>query len=98
MPHNRAAVLIVDPHGEYHTLTELHKHPAFKGSDGYAPEVKIFTPDKIKVRISSLTEADINYLLPEMTEKMKIYFVVRLIALMNSQARREWACGAFRIC
>jgi uncharacterized protein len=85
MPHNRAAVLIVDPHGEYHTLTELHKHPAFKGSDGYAPEVKIFTPDKIKVRISTLTEADINYLLPETTEKMKTFLSQAFIALINSK-------------
>src|SRR5581483_9255381 len=29
MPYNRAAVLIVDPHGEYHTLQEIHTHPAF---------------------------------------------------------------------
>ena len=85
MPHNRAAVLIVDPHGEYHTLTELHKHPDFKGPNGYAPEVKIFTPDKIKVRISTLTEADINYLLPETTEKMKTFLSQAFIALVNSK-------------
>ncbi len=85
MPHNRAAVLIVDPHGEYHTLTELHKHPDFKGADGYAPEVKIFTPDKIRVRISSLTEADITYLLPEMTEKMKSILSPAYRALINSK-------------
>lgn len=30
MPHNRAAVLIVDPHGEYGTLQELQNHPAFR--------------------------------------------------------------------
>jgi hypothetical protein len=84
MPHNRAAVLIVDPHGEYHTLTELHKHPDFKGADGYAPEVKIFTPDKIRVRISSLTEADIIYLLPEMTEKMKSILSPAYRSIVNS--------------
>ncbi len=84
MPHNRAAVLIVDPHGEYHTLTELHQHPAFKGPDGYAPEVKIFTPDKIRVRISSLTEADIIYLLPEMTEKMKSILSPAYRSIVNS--------------
>ncbi len=84
MPHNRAAVLIVDPHGEYHTLTELHQHPAFKGPDGYAPEVKIYTPDKIRVRISSLTEADIIYLLPEMTEKMKSILSPAYRSIVNS--------------
>ncbi len=83
MPHNRAAVLIVDPHGEYHTLTELHQHPNFKSGD-YAPEVKIFTPDKIRVRISSLTEADIIYLLPEMTEKMKSILSPAYRSIVNS--------------
>jgi uncharacterized protein len=83
MPHNRAAVLIVDPHGEYHTLTELHKHPNFKSGD-YAPEVKIYTPDKIRVRISSLTEADIIYLLPEMTEKMKSILSPAYRSIVNS--------------
>ena len=90
MPHNRAAVLIVDPHGEYHTLTELHKHPAFKGSDGYVPEVKIFTPEKIKVRMSSLTEADITYLLPEMTEKMKSILSPAYRAVVNAHPNGMW--------
>ncbi len=90
MPHNRAAVLIVDPHGEYHTLTELHKHPAFKGDDGYAPEVKIFTPEKIKVRMSSLTEADITYLLPEMTEKMKSILSPAYRAVVNAHPNGMW--------
>ena len=53
MPTTAPPVLIVDPHGEYDTLQEIHKHPAFAAAD-YKPEVKIFTPDKIKVRISTL--------------------------------------------
>jgi len=91
MPHNRAAVLIVDPHGEYHTLQEVHKHRAFANGD-YKPEVRIFTPDKIKVRISTLTEADIVYLLPEMTEKMRTFLSQAYRALINSRAgeRRLW--------
>lgn len=72
MPHNRAAVLIVDPHGEYGTLQEIHRHPAFTSGD-YRPEVRIFTPDRIKVRISTLTQADIRYLLPDVTEKMSYF-------------------------
>jgi len=59
-PHNRAAVLIVDPHGEYHTLSTIQGDSQFAGGDGYQPEIKIFTPDKIKVRFSTLTEADIK--------------------------------------
>jgi DNA helicase HerA-like ATPase len=91
MPHNRAAVLIVDPHGEYHTLQEVHAHRAFVAGE-YKPEVRIFTPDKIKVRISTLTEADISYLLPELTEKMRTFLSQAYRALLNSRAgeRRLW--------
>jgi uncharacterized protein len=92
-PYNCAAVLIVDPHGEYHTLQELHQHPAFaasSGGDTYHPEIKVFTPDKIKVRISTLTEADINYLLPETTEKMKTFLGQAYKALINTRREGMW--------
>lgn len=88
-PYNRAAVLIVDPHGEYHTLQELHKHPAF-AAGVYHPEIRIFTPDKIKVRISTLTEADINYLLPETTEKMKTFLSQAYKAVINTRREGMW--------
>ncbi|HYP51837.1 MAG TPA: DUF87 domain-containing protein, partial [Pyrinomonadaceae bacterium] len=29
LPHNRAAVLIIDPHGEYHTLKSIEASDAF---------------------------------------------------------------------
>ena len=88
MPHNRAAVLIIDPHGEYGTLQEIHQHPGFSQGN-YPPEVKIFTPDKIKVRLSSLTESDIVYLLPEMTEKMRSCLSQAFRALINTRGRGE---------
>src|SRR5882724_2839867 len=69
MPNNRAAVLIVDPHGEYDTMREIENHPAF-ASGSYKPTVKIFQPDKVKVRFDSLELGDIRYLLPELTDKM----------------------------
>ncbi len=86
-PHNRAAVLIVDPHGEYHTMQGMHSLPGFSET-GYTPEVKIFTPNKIKVRLSSLTEADIVYLLPEMTEKMKSILTPAYRAVVNQSGER----------
>ncbi len=93
-PQNRAAVLIVDPHGEYGTLQDIHRHPAF--TDGtYHPEVRIFTPDKIKVRLSSLTEADIVYLLPEMTEKMRTFLSQAYRALINTKGRGERGLWGF---
>ena len=69
MPNNRAAVLVVDPHGEYDTMREIENHPAF-ASGAYKPTVKIFQPDKVKVRFDSLELSDIRYLLPELTDKM----------------------------
>lgn len=88
-PYNRAATLIVDPHGEYHTLQELHQHPAF-AAGAYHPEIKVFTPDKIKVRISTLTEADIVYLLPETTEKMRTFLSQAYKALINTRREGMW--------
>ncbi|MBA3634507.1 MAG: ATP-binding protein [Acidobacteria bacterium] len=73
--YNRAAVLIVDPHGEYHTMSSIMGNSQFFGNDDYRPDVKIFTPDKIKVRFSTLTEADVKYLLPEGTSDKMAHFL-----------------------
>jgi DNA helicase HerA-like ATPase len=71
LPHNRAAVLIFDPHGEYSTLGEMQGHPKFQADDGYDPKVKILTPEDIRIRISSLDYADILTLLPEMSDRQQ---------------------------
>lgn len=71
--YNRAAILIVDPHGEYHTMQSLQGNSQFFSEDGYKPEVKVFTPDNIKVRFSTMTEADIKYLLPEGTSDKMLH-------------------------
>jgi uncharacterized protein len=71
LPYNRAAVLIFDPHGEYDTLMEMQGHPAFQGDDGYAPKVKILTPDDIRIRVSSLDYYDIVSLLPDMSDRQQ---------------------------
>ncbi|HZH92047.1 MAG TPA: ATP-binding protein [Pyrinomonadaceae bacterium] len=86
MPHNRAAVLIVDPHGEYDTLRSIESDPRFRAdADGYQPEVKIFTHDRVRVRFSSLTEADIKYLLPEGASDKMLHYL--------SQAYRKLTAG-----
>jgi len=69
MPYNRAAVLIIDPHGEYSTLQELQNHATFREGN-YKPRVRIFRPEDVRVRIDSLTIADLRYLLPNLSEKM----------------------------
>ncbi|MBC7899637.1 MAG: ATP-binding protein [Saprospiraceae bacterium] len=88
-PHNQASVVIVDPHGEYHTMQSIHGDPQFAGEDGYKPEVKIFTPDKIKVRFSTLTEADVKYLLPEGTSEKMLHFLGQAFRSMNDQLKAE---------
>jgi DNA helicase HerA-like ATPase len=89
MPHNRAAVLIVDPHGEYHTLGSIEDDQRFASTDGYRPEVKVFTPDRIKVRFSTLTEADIKYLLPEGTSDKMLHFLSQAFRELTSGIRGE---------
>ncbi len=68
MPHNRAAVLVIDPHGEYDTLQEMANHTDF-ASGAYKPTVRIFRPDQVKVRFDTLTLADLRYLLTNLSEK-----------------------------
>jgi DNA helicase HerA-like ATPase len=87
--YNRAAVLIVDPHGEYHTMQSIQGDDQFFGNDGYKPEVKIFTPDKIKVRFSTLTEADVKYLLPEGTSDKMLHFLAQAFRSLNERLRFE---------
>ena len=70
-PYNRAAVLVFDPHGEYGTLGDMRGHFAFQGEDGYAPQVKVLTPDDIRIRMSSLDYYDIMTLLPNMSDRQQ---------------------------
>ncbi len=87
--YNRAAVLIVDPHGEYHTMQSVQGDAQFFAEDGYRPEVKIFTPDKIKVRFSTLTEADVKYLLPEGTSDKMLHFLSQAFRSLQERLRVE---------
>src|SRR5829696_4182724 len=86
MPHNRAAVLIVDPHGEYHTLSSVESDARFADGD-YRPEVKLFTPDRVRVRFSSLTEADIKYLLPEGTSDKMLHYLSQAYRRLTASER-----------
>lgn len=87
--YNRAAVVIVDPHSEYHTMSSIQGDPQFAAPDGYRPEVKIFTPDKIKVRFSSLTEADVKYLLPEGTSDKMLHFLRQAFRSLQDKLKAE---------
>ncbi len=93
-PHNRAAVLIFDPHGEYGTLSELRGHPAFTAEDGYAPKVKVLTPDDVRIRISSLDYYDFLTLLPEMSDRQQA-ILNKAFALIkrHRQGQYRWGIG-----
>ena len=89
-PYNRAAVLVVDPHGEYDTLRSIEGDRNFgDAADGYQPEVKIFTHDRIKVRVSTLTEADIKYLLPEGTSDKMLHYLSQAYRKLTAGVRGE---------
>ncbi len=73
-PANKACVLVVDPHGEYDTLTALSNTGQLieHGSVGeYRPRVRVFTPRDIKVKLSTLEFSDLRYLLPGLSERME---------------------------
>lgn len=66
---NRAAVLVIDPHGEYDTLAQIANHPHF-ADQNYRPEVYIRKPGQIKLRVGTLPIGDLRYLLPNLSERM----------------------------
>ncbi len=86
-PYNRAAVLIVDPHGEYNTMTEVANLPPFT-LDSYRAKARIFQPGEVKVRRGALTMADLRYLLPNLTERME-YILRRAYNDVQGRAVRE---------
>jgi hypothetical protein len=90
-PHNKACVLIVDPHGEYGTLDSLMNAPQFaepaegKGS-AYQAQVKVYKPEQVKVRLSTLDMGDMRHLLTEMTEKQQ-YLLSRALRKVKETKR-----------
>lgn len=95
MSHNRAAVLIVDPHGEYETLDEMQNHDAF-GVEGYRPTVKIVRPKDIKVRVSSLSIGDLRYLLPNLSERMH-YLLGRAYNRTQREYGDKWTRAQLKV-
>ena len=71
-PYNSAALLIFDPHGEYHTLKEVEKLDEFK-KNGYSPRVRVLGKDEIKIRLCELEYDELVTLLQasKLTDKME---------------------------
>ncbi|MDY7076383.1 MAG: ATP-binding protein, partial [Chloroflexota bacterium] len=95
-PRNRAAVLIVDPHAEYDTLTQMQGLDAFASDAGYRPQVEIIRPEDVKVRTSSLTLGDLRYLLPNLSERMH-YVLGKAFNLVRRKFGEKWTLAQFRI-
>jgi uncharacterized protein len=89
-PYNRAAVLILDPHGEYGTLDEIQGHPKFAGDDGYAPQVRVISPDEIRIRMSSLDYYDLLTLLPQMSERQQAILDKGFQILRKHRSGHRW--------
>jgi len=90
-PHNKACVLIIDPHGEYGTIDQIMNHAKFEVEGegkrpGYQAQVRIYKPDQVKVRISTLSMGDMRSLLPEMTEKQQ-YLLSRALRKVHENRR-----------
>lgn len=81
-PNNRAAVLVVDPHGEYSTMSEIVNKPEFREGD-YQPTVKIFRKESLKVKISELDNEELISVL-ELSEKMHHFFSTAIKNWRNS--------------
>jgi uncharacterized protein len=90
LPHNRAAVLIFDPHGEYGTLEGMRGHPAFTAEDGYQPQIKILNPDQIRIRFSSLDYYDVMTLLPDMSDRQQSILNKAFNLLRKSKKSDRW--------
>ncbi len=69
-PYNSAAVLILDPHSEYHTLKEIEGLEEYRSS-GYRAMVRIFGKDEIKIRLCELEYDELINVLPSLSDKME---------------------------
>mgnify|MGYP005843136701 CR=1 FL=1 len=94
-PHNRAAVLVIDPHAEYDTLVDMQLHEAF-GCEGYRAEVKVVRPRDIQVRVGSLTLGDLRYLLPNLSDRMH-HVLGRAFNQVTRKYKDKWTSGHLKV-
>ena len=69
MANNRAAILVIDPHGEYGSLEAIADAKALRG-EGYRPGAAVHAPGSVKIRVGTLEQGDLRYLLPNVSERM----------------------------
>jgi DNA helicase HerA-like ATPase len=86
---SRASLLVFDPHGEYDTLAEMQGNEAFRGDDGYEPEVVYYDPERLRVRISELEIGDVMAVLDNPSNRMQERLSTAWRA-MQRQESRTW--------
>ncbi|HEU5439566.1 MAG TPA: ATP-binding protein [Ktedonobacterales bacterium] len=102
-PYNGAAVLIVDPHGEYGTLQELPNYAEFTAAAGtdagngrgarrirYRARARVYLHDQVKVRLNTLTLGDLRYLLPGLTEKQHHFLGRAYDSVVKAKKGHPW--------
>jgi DNA helicase HerA-like ATPase len=104
-PYNGAAVLVIDPHGEYSALLEMANHDEFadgestaarNGAHGaarrprYQATTRVYQHDQVKVRLSTLTLSDLRYLLPSMTDKQHHFLGRAYDNLRHAKKGQPW--------
>ena len=108
-PYNGAAVLIVDPHGEYGTLQELPNHDEFVASaptsvpatgnsrvpprPGYRARTRVYQHDAVKVRLNTLSLGDLRYLLPGLTDKQHHFLGRAYEAVTKGKKGHHWTAA-----
>ncbi|HEX6542302.1 MAG TPA: ATP-binding protein [Ktedonobacterales bacterium] len=102
-PYNRAAVLVIDPHGEYSTLQEIANREEFRASEPASPagrrhpryeaHTRVYLHDQVKVRLNTLTLGDLRYLLPNMTDKQHHFLSRAYDALRNEKKGQPWGAA-----
>lgn len=72
-PQSRAAMLVFDPHGEYHTLQNMRQrdYADIFSEEDYKPSVNVIQSDEINVAIPDLNYGDLLALLDDPRDKMK---------------------------
>ncbi len=107
-PYNGAAVLVIDPHGEYSALQEMANHVEFTdgeaasaGRNGprrprYQATTRIYQHDQVKVRLSTLTLGDLRYLLPSMTDKQHHFLGRAYDNLRRAKKGQPWTADELK--
>lgn len=94
-PNNKACVLIIDPHGEYSTLDQIANFSQFSEQGNgrgsvYQAQVRVYKPEQVKVRVSSLNMGDMRHLLSEMTEKQQYLLARAMREIQAKHANTPW--------